>query len=442
MIEVTLFGSLVGTLASALSVILLLTALTSVGVLATTGLAAVRRLEAPARSEGMRAVVAAGPPGLPQGDPAPSPPLGGDRAARGVGIAAAAVALLAAFFGLRVSRVDAVILPTIAVSLAGAAAVGSVAACVWAFGMHLLSALLDVRVQRDVRTRLAHQQHVAQREQQNRSHFEGWDLRAEVAQAGAALSRLRVALDALLQTRGALEQKLDASEPLADGDLVGAIGRARDDVATKIELAQRVLAAAEEAAFRLACNEPLRWLTRRRPREAMLVLTSPGGGSGPEIEERTGRASAALEGFLVELREARGWLAGLDAQRPASLPAGREHDPLDRIRRELDVMETAYGAVLQRLQVMRLENATRAGALEITTAAGAVSGAARASELTQGEIVTLVTEIARAESAMAIAAPDSDSRALTEALARVAIALDRSDAASLEELCAAFRAMR
>jgi hypothetical protein len=421
MIEITLFGSFVGTLASGLSVVLLLAALASVTFLAATGIAAARRGALPMQPSGAA-----------------------DRGIRAVGIGIAACALLAALFGLRVTGAgtDTAIVPTIAVSLAAAAAIGSSGACAWAFGGRTLAALGEASARRDAELRLAQQTRVQQIEQRSRGYLEGWDLRAEVAQAGAALTRLRAAFGALVQARDSLEQQLASPEAQASADLAAEIRRARDDVAMKVDLGQRVLEGAEQAAFRLACNEPLRRITRRRPRGATLTLTSGGGASGAGAGERAERASLAIEAFLSEVREAHAWLDALDGRRPATIPAGGELDPVERTRRELGAMENAYTAILQRLQVVRLQLATHAGAIEMANAAGAVSSNPRAAEVDQAELAALITEVTRAESAIAITAPEGDSRVLTEALARGAIALDRSDAASLEELCAAFRTMR
>lgn len=418
MIEITLFGSFVGTLASGLSVVLLLAALASVTFLAATGIAAARRGALPMQA--------------------------GDRGVRRVGIGIAACALLAALFGLRVTGagVDTAILPTIAVSLAAAAAIGSSGACAWALGGRTLAALGEASARRDATLRLAQQARVQQIEERSRGYLEGWDLRAEVVQAGAALTRLRAALGALVQARDGLEQQLASPEAQAGADLAAEIRRARDDVAMKVDLGQRVLEVAEQAAFRLACNEPLRRITRRRPRGATLALTSGGGASGSGAGERAERASMAIEAFLGEVREAHAWLDALEQRRPAMVPAGGELDPVERTRRELGAMENAYAAVLQRLHVVRLQLATHAGALEMASAAGVVSSNPRAAEIDQAELAALVTEVTRAESAITITAPEGDSRALTEALARGAIALDRSDTASLEELCAALRTMR
>jgi hypothetical protein len=61
----------------------------------------------------------------------------------------------------------------------------------------------------------------------------------------------------------------------------------------------------------------------------------------------------------------------------------------------------------------------------------------------EGDLRLLLGEVARAESAMSITAPpDEDVRALTEALARSAAALDQAgegDSASLDDLVKAMR---
>jgi hypothetical protein len=79
---------------------------------------------------------------------------------------------------------------------------------------------------------------------------------------------------------------------------------------------------------------------------------------------------------------------------------------------------------------------------QVASAAGAVSESARTMGLDEGDLGLLLQEVARAESAMTISTPDgADVRALTDALARSADALDRNDAASLDELLKAMREM-
>jgi hypothetical protein len=283
------------------------------------------------------------------------------------------------------------------------------------------------------------------------AHHEGEDLRAELTRSESAIGRLRAAVSGLVATRTALEAKLKAAgeagagegqgeaQGAAGGDpaLVAEITRARDEVAMKVDLGQRVLEAAEAAAFRLLCHAPLRILLRRRPRDATGALSHI-----PVTEAAIHAAAGAVEGFLVDVQRARAALDGFEVRRPAHVPAGDE-GPLAHARRELSAMEAAYGALRERLSIARLRLSARAGAEVVEAAAGAVTGAAAAAALDPAEIGGLVTEVARAEAAVADAAPEmGGAGGLAEALAAGAAALDRSDAASLWDLITALREVR
>ncbi|HTN83343.1 MAG TPA: hypothetical protein VL242_06650, partial [Sorangium sp.] len=213
----------------------------------------------------------------------------------------------------------------------------------------------------------------------------------------------------------------------------------------------------------VACNAPLRRLLRRRPREATQALATLGAGA-------LAPAAASVEAFLGEVRAARDEVTAIATQRASGGAAGAsetavgasetaagasetaadvtagsdpEQRPAALALRELAAMESAYGALLERLRLAELHASTRASVQQVESAAGALSAAARAAALDPAELDALVTEIARAESAVAAAAPEAGgSRALAEALAAGSLALDRSDATSLSELIAALRELR
>ncbi|WP_437304686.1 hypothetical protein [Sorangium sp. So ce388] len=459
MIDVSLLGWLVVTLTSPLSLVLLLVAL---GAAAYVGLTA---LEAAPRQRGARAV----------------------------GTGAAACTLAAGMMGLRVGAGAGAVVPTAAVGIAAAAALGATAACAWTFGARGAAALGAARVRRSAAALRAGDERRRLLAASQRAYIEGDDLAAETAAADAAVERLRAAVEALADARAALQAKRDAARggggagdeggeggamdgpgaeqrPAEASALAEDLARACDEAALKLSMGQRVLAAAEAAALRVACNAPLRRLLRRRPREATQALATLGAGA-------LAPAAASVEAFLGEVRAARDEVAAIAAQRASGGAAGAsdtaagasdaaagasdtaagasdtaagvtvgsdpEQRPAALALRELAAMESAYGALLERLRLAELHASTRASVQQVESAAGALSAAARAAALDPAELDALVTEIARAESAVAAAAPEAGgSRALAEALAAGSLALDRSDATSLSELIAALRELR
>ncbi|XXY15474.1 hypothetical protein WME88_45285 [Sorangium sp. So ce216] len=447
MIDVSLLGWLVVTLTSPLSLALLLVALGAAAYVGVTALEAAR----------------------PQ------------RGARAVGTGAAACALAAGMVGLRVGAGAGAVVPTAAVGIAAAAAFGATAACAWTFGARGAAALGAARVRRRAAALRAGDERRRLLAASQRAYMEGDDLSAETAAADAAVERLRAAVEALADARAALQAKRDAARGGGDardegdegdegeaGATAGAtagsrseqrpaeasalaedLARACDEAALKLSMGQRVLAAAEAAALRVACNAPLRRLLRRRPREATQALATLGAGA-------LAPAAASVEAFLGEVRAARDEVAAIAAQRASDGAAGAsetaagasdgadpEQRPAALALRELAAMESAYGALLERLRLAQLHASTRASVQQVESAAGALSAAARAAALDPAEIDALVTEIARAESAVAAAAPEAGgSRTLAEALAAGSLALDRSDATSLSELIAALRELR
>ncbi len=370
-----------------------------------------------------------------------------DRAARRLGIAAALLTMGLAILGLRVgapgSRGDLV--PSFAVAVAASAALGSSTACALLAAARGLTALGAGR-RRRVQALAAGRREGARRlEAGSRRRLEGGDLVDEIADADAALSRLKVALGGLAAARDSLVEKVRSLGDAAHTPLGVEIRRAHDEIATKLELGARVLLAAEAAAFRLACNEPLRLLARRRPSEATLGLEQLHGAAGApsvEILARLDPAAVALRAFLHEIAVARRALDALAARRPKSITAGSDEDPWMLAATDLAALQGAFTAVLERVEVVHVRHAARATIAEVAEAAGAVAKSARSRGEGQTELEALAAEVTRAEAAAIMATPiESDARALTAALARSTAALAQSDGASLDELLAALRSI-
>ncbi|WP_437904283.1 hypothetical protein WME95_38350 [Sorangium sp. So ce327] len=416
MIDVSLLGWLLVTLTSPLALVLLLVALGSVAYLGVTALEA-----APRR-----------------------------RGARAVGTGAAACALAAGMVGLRVGAGAGATVPTAAVGIAAAAAIGATAACAWTFGARAAAALGAAQARRSAAALRAGDERRRLLAASQRAYAEGDDLAAETAAADDAVARLRAAVGSLAGARAALEAKRAGAQDGPQSEerpeasaLAEDLARACDEAALKLSMGQRVLAAAEAAALRIACNAPLRRLLRRRPREATQALATLGAGA-------LAPAAASIEAFLGEVRAARAEVVEIAERRApgapgedgATGPEGAE-GPAALALRELTAMESAYGALLERLRLAELHASARASVEQVESAAGALSATARAAEIDPAAIGALVTEIARAESAVAAAAPEAGgSRALAEALAAGSGALDRSDTTSLAELIAALRELR
>lgn len=412
MIEIALFGKLLLTVGSALSIVLLLVALT-----ATTYLAMIL-------ATALRASGAMG-------------------AARAVGIGAALAAFGAALAWLSVGPPGSggELVPTLAVAVAGAAAIGATSSFAWLGGARAVASLGSARAQHLAQIegdQREQKQLAAAREQSFRG---GDDVRAEVVRAEAAVYRLRAALMRLERASDEIGAKLAAlDEDARAGDLGRELRRAEGDLAAKLDLGGKILGAAEAAAFRLACNEPLRRLLRRRPQRAARDL---GALDDATAIAHLDAAAAEIAAFLDAAREARGRLDALEPRQPPALVAdvlSAGDDPLALARRDVSAVEAAYQAVHARLDVVRVRLATRADMDEVASAAGEVSEGARASGLDARELQELVGEVTRAESAILMATPgDLDTRALEGALARSTAALDQRGDASLDDLLRALR---
>ena len=413
MIDLTFFGVLLGTLGSALSVVLLLVSLSAITYVAMTLITAMRA--------------------LPGGTP--------DRAARLLGIAATAGTGLLSAAGLRVGPAGTTgeLIPSLAVGVALAAAAGSLSAC--AIGAARRGLLLMGGPRR--RRLLLREGEARDRESESKRRLEGADLRDEIAASEAALGRLEAALEKLAESRARLSDKLATMGDKGAGSGFGATYRkALDELDMKIELGERIRSAARICAFRLTCNEPLRRLARRRPREATLGLERlEGGGSGPSAPSLEA-AAASINGFLAEIEEAHHALTSMEDERPEGILAGSDEDPLAVALADLESLSEAYRAVLERLDVICVRRSAQATLDEVADAAGALSGRSEARRSDEGAIQELAVELAHAESAMAMATPDEgESRDLAAALARSTAALGRSDGASLDELLKALKSI-
>ncbi|MDI1478659.1 hypothetical protein [Polyangium sp. y55x31] len=280
----------------------------------------------------------------------------------------------------------------------------------------------------------------------------GEDLRAELRAADDALTRLREALGTLVDTRAALGQKLQTANGTGEARLAPEVARLRDELTLRIELGERVLAAAEAAAFRLACAMPIKKLVRKRPAEiAGLDPAAPG-----DPEARLAAATAAIDGYLAAIAEARAELEEVTARRPTIPPPapdadedddddddGRPKDPLAHARADLDVIESAYRSLRERAELTRLGLQARKGLAAVASAAGVVSKQAQAFGLDEREFGLLLDDVARAERVSSMEPPvrDGDLRVLVEALSRGTSALDRDDRASLGGVVAALRSI-
>jgi hypothetical protein len=430
MIEVSVFGWLIATLASAASVVFLLLALGSAAFVALTAASALEQRFAEQASRAL--------------EPGPWDP---PRVRRTALITGALWALLAFALGAAGLRVGGFVVLTSLVLAAGSIATFGAAALATLLGLRAVAAIVHARGRRLAALHKAEREQARLLEESRRRYLEGADLREQVADAEAALLRLRAALRSLEDMKVELDVKLEALEAAGikegspEARAAADYARLRDAIRAKLDLGERVLSAAEVAVFRLACFEPLRRLLRRRPQEATSGLARVRTAS--ELDACAGRSMAEIQAFLGELEGGRAVLYALSSRRPEACPEGSPDDPLRRARAEIDAVEAAYRAVLDRAGVVRARLAARAGIEQVTQAVGALSESARGLGVDEGDLRLLLDEVARAESAMSITAPpDEEVRALTEALARSAAALDQTgegDSASLDDLVKAMR---
>jgi hypothetical protein len=266
---------------------------------------------------------------------------------------------------------------------------------------------------------------------------QGNDLIEARKEADEGLARLGEALGALESTGAEVDVRLGALDEAARaGDLGQDLRRTRDEVGAKLELGLRIHAAAEAAAFRLACNVPVRTLLRKRPKD--LVPGLEGAEGLDEAKTLLDFAGTMIDLFLHEAGRARAELDEVAKRRPLGMEG---EDPWEQAVRDVEAVAAAYRALLDRIGVSALRLSARAGMDAVASAAGDVSSKARASGIPAQDLAALVDEVTRAESAVRMATPaELDGRALSEALARGAAALgEGGDGAKLDELLRALR---
>ena len=430
MIEITFLGQIVATLAGALAFVsLLLVVATGAYVLGT----AAKGLEALPAPRGVPALVLA-------------------SRARILRAVAAILGLITFGFVIATATVGGTLgTLTFAVTLGALARGGTLALSMLA--MRTAAKRQGARVAKAEALAASRARQTAALQATAKKRLAGDDLRAEIQAADAALGRLREALVALVDTRAALGQKLaTAKEPNGVARLEPEVARLRDELTSRIELGERVLVAAEAATFRLACAMPIKRLVRRRPAEiAGLDPNAPG-----DPGARLAAATAAIDGYLAAIAEARAELEGVAARRPAVMPVladdddddddendKRPKDPLAHARADLDVIESAYRSLRERAEITRLGLQAQKGLAEVASAAGVVSKQARAFGLDERDFGLLLDDVARAERVSSIEPPvrDGDLRTLVDALSRGTSALDQDDRASLGGVVAALRSL-
>ncbi|MRG97639.1 hypothetical protein [Polyangium spumosum] len=430
MIEITFLGQIVATLAGAVAFVSLLLVLAAGAYVLAAAAEGLERLAAP---PGVRPELVAG-------------------RARILRAIAAVLGLGAAGLVIATSTVGGTLgTLAFAVTLGALARGGTLALSM--LGMRTAAKLEGARAGRVKALSAAKVKETAALEAKVKKRLAGDDLRAEITTADAALGRLREALGTLVDTRAALGQKLAMVKGSSGvAKLEPEVAKLRDELTLRIELGERVLAAGEAAAFRLACAMPIKKLVRRRPAEiAGLDPSAPG-----DPEARLAAATSAIDGYLVAIAEARAELEEVATRRPTVPPAAvdddddddddddvRPKDPLSHARADLDVIESAYRSLRERAELSRLGQRAQRGLAEVASAAGAISKQARAFGLDEREFGLLLDDVARAERVSSIEPPvrDEDLRALVEALTRGTSALDQDDRASLGGVVAALRSI-
>lgn len=282
-------------------------------------------------------------------------------------------------------------------------------------------------------------QRAAEANESARKRLLGEDLSVQVANADAALEKLRDALSKLVDTRAELAEKLKvALDSGGKVSLVADMVRMRDDMDVRIDLGKRVLVAAEAAVARLAFSVPVKRLVRRRPMEL--------GGLDPRLPgdyaSRIEAAISAMDAYTVIMGETRAEIEKLEEERPPlEITEGEECLP-DRARREIDSIEGAYKAVRERAELVRLGLRARAGMAQVASAAGEVSTRADV-QTDERDVGLLLDDLARANQTTAqdFIGGDEHVRALAMALAKGATALSGGDRASLGEVVEALQSM-
>jgi hypothetical protein len=345
-------------------------------------------------------------------------------------VAASLAVLVGAAAGLRIGSPGSMgeLFPTLFVAVATAAAVGATTSLAWLGGARVLLALVEAQRKRAKRLDSTQVLVVQQKATDRHAFLSGEDLDRETREADDSVLRLVTAIHRLSKTRDALATQLASlDDEEANGELGRELQRATDDVGTKLELGGKILSTAEATAFRIACSAPVKGLLRRRPKDPVKAL---------EGQESVEPALLTLRAFLVDADSARARLTALEGRRPK----GDLEDPWTLAMRDVDAVRQAYGAVVERLLVVRVRLTAEREMNALAEAAGDVSNRAASAGLDARELSDLVSEISRAEMAITMATPDDrDAQTLTLALARSTLALDRSDGESIDDLLRAMR---
>jgi hypothetical protein len=273
-----------------------------------------------------------------------------------------------------------------------------------------------------------------------RKRLLGEDLSVEVANADAALGRLRQAMSALVNTRESVVVKLKAAlESGGNVSLVADMVRMRDDMDVRIDLGQRVLGAAETAVARLAYAMPIKKLVRRRPMEVAGLDPRLPGDYAARIESAIG----AIDLYAGVIGQARIEIETIAAQRGAGTNPDEGEDLLARARKEIDAIESAYRSVRERAELVRLGLRAREGMANVASAAGEVSVRAGEVLVDERDVGLLLDDLARANQTTAhdFIGGDEHVQELARALARGAKALSGGDRASLGEVVEALQSM-
>ena len=339
------------------SLVLLLVALTSVTYLAWTLFPALTELPFTRRS-------------LPNALESP-------RLVRALGFGVSTGALLSAAAGLRVGAMGhgAELVPSLALAVAASAALGGAAALAALGAGKAARSLASARIARTEAADEARKERTVERVQAKLAFTMGDDLIEARDDAEEGLARLGEALGALESTGAEVDARLEALDDAARaGDLGQDLRRTRDEVGAKLELGRRIHTAAEAAAFRLACNVPVRKLLRTRPED--LAPGLEGARGLDEAKETLDYASTVIDVFLSEVARARAELDEVAERRPVGVEG---EDPWAQAVRDIDAVAEAYRALRDRIGVSALRLSARAGMDAVASAAGEVLHKARAS---------------------------------------------------------------
>lgn len=310
----------------------------------------------------------------------------------------------------------------------------------------LTAVLGDRAVERLLRHRAARAQELTQWRAQkaaefqetNRQRLQGADLSAEVAHGDQAVGKLREGLGALETTRAALADKLKAALNAGGNvSLVADMARMRDDLDVRIDLGKRVLSSAEAAVAKLAYAVPVKRLLRLRPVEISGLDPKIPGNYAKRVES----AVEAMDAYLVVIGQTKEEIEQMAVRRPVVEPAEGESLPV-KARREIEAIESAYKAMRERADLVRLGLRAREGMARVANAAGQVAVPAEG-QTDERDVHLLLDDVARANQMATdeFIGGDEHVRALATTLARGAKALSGGDRASLGEVVEALQSM-